>query len=284
MKKPIIYERDGSRSFTNLNAISDETWAKMRKHRESAEKVKDKDRSQSYPQVPLPPVGSKEKGEEVKMLTTSLKFIAHWGGKNIDGISCNGSWCAEMARSSLNQKGWEELRKFEDEIRELQSKLDKAKEALEEISNPTYSTVMGKCYVGKNDVQIAMEALKSISPTTQAEELVAAPCPEVQAEKKPGWDYSDIIKEAQRAKLTECMNASPAIKESLNTEVQAEKEATAEEALEWYVFSEYKVLRADGGYVVRYWSPEGMQSLGRGVTCLEAIRSAMNAEKIKEDK
>lgn len=48
MKKPIIYERDGLRSFTNLNAISDEVWAKMRNDRENAEKLKDNDRSQSF--------------------------------------------------------------------------------------------------------------------------------------------------------------------------------------------------------------------------------------------
>lgn len=47
--------------------------------------------------------------KEMQSYGTSLKFIATFGGKTVDGISCNGTWASEMARSSLNQKDRESL-------------------------------------------------------------------------------------------------------------------------------------------------------------------------------
>jgi len=36
-------------------------------------------------------------------LREALAFIAKWGGKEIEGVSCSGSWCAEQARRALDE-------------------------------------------------------------------------------------------------------------------------------------------------------------------------------------
>lgn len=47
--------------------------------------------------------------KELEQRNTSLKFIATFGGKHIDGVSCNGSWAAEQARCSLPQEELESI-------------------------------------------------------------------------------------------------------------------------------------------------------------------------------
>jgi hypothetical protein len=55
----------------------------------------------------------RELEEEANQYRTALRFIAAWGGKQHETecgtISCNGSWCAEQARSSLPDEDWVSL-------------------------------------------------------------------------------------------------------------------------------------------------------------------------------